>query len=296
MNRRNEVPNPKSSTVKSAFTLIELLVVITIIGILVALLLPAVQAAREAGRRMQCGNNLKQLGLALHLYHDDFQQFPFNYNNLGGSGRGSMLVRLLPYIEQINTYNLLDLTRDDLWQTAVYPGTTRHVFETPISAYLCPSETFTVGVDASWSGFYGRTGSATGPIAMTSYAPSMGNQYMANDMATSCTVFTDNIVGTLPNSWYDPTGSRHDYSRQQRHAEVHLGPLQPRVLGRPDCRHHRRHEQHDRPGRGAAVLRRISPPGMDAQRRPLGGHHRPDQLAHVSRRERRPGGQRLQFE
>ena len=188
---------------KSAFTLVELLVVITIIGILIALLLPAVQGAREAARRMQCGNNLKQLGLALHLYHEKHGQFPFNYNLGPTTGRGSMLVRLLPYIEHQALYDMMDFRRDDLWQASVYPGSSRHVFETVVPTFVCPSEVFTRGMDASWSGFYERAlDDATGPIAMTSYAPSMGNQYMANDIATSCTTFTDNIVGTLPNSWF----------------------------------------------------------------------------------------------
>jgi prepilin-type N-terminal cleavage/methylation domain-containing protein len=96
----------RSLVARAAFTLVELLVVIAIIGILVALLLLAVQAAREAARRANCNNNLKQLGIALHNYHDAYNRLPMNYmvwdNTQGGilDTRGSYLVRLLPYIEQ----------------------------------------------------------------------------------------------------------------------------------------------------------------------------------------------------
>ncbi len=91
---------------KSGFTLIELLVVIAIIAILIALLLPAVQQAREAARRSQCKNNLKQLGLALHNYHDVFNVFPYS---AGGTAANSLrlsgMVGLLPYLEQSALYN-----------------------------------------------------------------------------------------------------------------------------------------------------------------------------------------------
>ncbi|MEM7475466.1 MAG: DUF1559 domain-containing protein [Planctomycetota bacterium] len=97
---------------RSAFTLVELLVVIAIIGILVGLLLPAVQSAREAARRMQCQNNLKQIGLATHNYHDTFRQFPWvNANStLGG---GSLFVAILPHMEQTNAFRLYDFTKSN---------------------------------------------------------------------------------------------------------------------------------------------------------------------------------------
>ncbi len=91
------------------FTLVELLVVIAIIGVLVGLLLPAVQAAREAARRMQCSNNLKQMGLALHNYHSTYNKFP-----AGGFGTHanldtgfSWMISILPYCEQTNIYDRL---------------------------------------------------------------------------------------------------------------------------------------------------------------------------------------------
>lgn len=89
---------------RRGFTLVELLVVIAIIGILVGLLLPAVQAAREAARRMQCSNNLKQLGLALHMHHDTYKKIP----PLSGSGCcwGTWMIPVMPFMENANMYNL----------------------------------------------------------------------------------------------------------------------------------------------------------------------------------------------
>ena len=98
------------------FTLIELLVVIAIIAILIALLLPAVQQAREAARRTQCRNNLKQIGLALHNYHDNFNVFPMGYSDImaGNSERHgagwSWMSSILPQIDQAPLYNRFEFS------------------------------------------------------------------------------------------------------------------------------------------------------------------------------------------
>lgn len=120
---------------QNAFTLVELLVVIAIIGILIALLLPAVQSAREAARRASCTNNLRQIGLALHNYHDTHKQFPPSVILPAGVvpfDGWSAQARLLPFVEQENLHDLIDWNLDYKSQPAVT--------KTPVATYLCPSE------------------------------------------------------------------------------------------------------------------------------------------------------------
>lgn len=118
---------------RKAFTLVELLVVIAIIGVLVALLLPAVQAAREAARRMQCGNNLKQLGLALHNYHDTYKTIPIADVD-GTVNPVSAHARLLPYLEQSPLYALVDF---NVPYNHVNNVAARN---TDVSVFRCPSD------------------------------------------------------------------------------------------------------------------------------------------------------------
>lgn len=122
----------KSSTNRRGFTLVELLVVIAIIGILVGLLLPAVQAARESARRMQCQNNLKQIGLALHNYHSAINRFPFA---IGGTGnKYSALSQLLPYFEQDNVHSKID------FRLAFNDATNSSARLAELSLFRCPSD------------------------------------------------------------------------------------------------------------------------------------------------------------
>ncbi|MCA9119142.1 MAG: DUF1559 domain-containing protein [Planctomycetaceae bacterium] len=130
---------------RHGFTLVELLVVIAIIGILVALLLPAVQAAREAARRMQCSNNLKQWGLAAHNYHDTFRAFPMtNAQNYLPNVQGfSPQARLLPFIEQTTLQDQLDFALPAFtgpWNALVPNPQFAASFATPLAVALCPSD------------------------------------------------------------------------------------------------------------------------------------------------------------
>jgi len=137
------VPKSLIRAMRRGFTLIELLVVIAIIAVLIALLLPAVQQARESARRTQCKNNLKQLGLALHNYHDTAKMFPplevqdatflSSGNNNWGAYAGNWNTLLLPYIDQAPMYNTIN------FGAAYNAGTNVNAFKQKYTALLCPS-------------------------------------------------------------------------------------------------------------------------------------------------------------
>lgn len=144
----------------AALTLIELLVVIAIISILVALLLPAVQSAREAARRLECANNMKQLGLACHEYHDAHGHLPagaywYTYKLVDREQQyGNILMRLLPYLDEQALYDAFDFSVPTNWQE--FPDG-RQIGSQSVPAFICPS----YGEDSVYDGLVAADYSAS---------------------------------------------------------------------------------------------------------------------------------------
>ena len=138
----------RGRSVRDAFTLIELLVVIAIIAVLIALLLPAVQQAREAARRTQCKNNLKQIGLAMHNYHDVYLQFPISIGwNPAGERQGAFSdkVFMLPYLDRAAEYQLTNFN-DFPWDSNGWFGNANIKAQSKkLPVFNCPTQPYSTG-------------------------------------------------------------------------------------------------------------------------------------------------------
>ena len=227
---------------KRGFTLIELLVVIAIIAVLIALLLPAVQQAREAARRTQCKNNLKQIGLALHNYHDVYQGFPAGWSldtrNFGLQYWG---LSILPYIDQGNIYNKWDGNCPNINEAAVLgfaPAAVANntaLAKSVINAYLCPSNPTSATVenygitkalessvpfDLHWTSArndYSAISGVRGDFAQLAYAGNAGGTrhgVLSGDGWEKIRNITDGTSNTVMVG--ELTGGRTIYSKQQK--------------------------------------------------------------------------------
>ncbi len=194
---------------RRAFTLVELLVVIAIIGVLVGLLLPAVQAAREAARRMQCGNNVKQIGLGLHNYHSAYQMFPMNAggtDNMGGAPGNSMWlswrIGILPFIEQQPLWeqisNPFGFNRDGSVRNPPYPAMGPRPWDTNYRPWLTQVNTFRCPSDPSVV----TTNSAE--VAFSNYAACAGDAFFEQHHSG----VDDNGNSSGDGTWGDQAGSR----------------------------------------------------------------------------------------
>lgn len=186
---------------RSGFTLIELLVVIAIIAILIALLLPAVQQAREAARRSQCKNNLKQIGLALHNYHESHRTFPSgiirtgtkpDWNNLLGWG-----TMILPNLDQAPLYNQINVNQ--AWMTG--GGSASNLNEpaakTGLSVFVCPSDAGQLINKDSWKVYDPNTAkTGTEGVGKSNYMGLRGSRRLSDFGSGTSARMRQGILGT----------------------------------------------------------------------------------------------------
>lgn len=204
---------------RAGFTLVELLVVIAIIGILVALLLPAVQAAREAARRMQCTNHLKQLALASHNFHDVYKQLPPCYNfykntptSNGQPQLWTWFAHVLPFVEQQSAYDLIDVTvRYDSPATNPNVVNRAAIQQIHVPAFFCPSRRS--GVNRSRATAYNGTAEVGLPQSTTADygAATVWNETLRpgyTDLAQIPGYWLATSLGAMPPSLSDPDTSR----------------------------------------------------------------------------------------
>jgi prepilin-type N-terminal cleavage/methylation domain-containing protein len=198
---------------RTGFTLVELLVVIAIIGILIALLLPAVQAAREAARRTQCTNNLKQLGLGIQNYHDTKRIFPYNYQLVGDDAWEALSAHyfILPYIEQPALFEQFQIPTTaqpgQPKETATTPGATgtnaiwsanyNGPMATKVSTFLCPSAGDPPSRAISWGGPGSNYGWSTGSRTQVVWAGNNFNGMIAYQNKRDMKDVLDGLSNTL---------------------------------------------------------------------------------------------------
>ncbi len=193
--RTTKLRRQRSACLRHAhgFTLVELLVVIAIIGVLIGLLLPAVQQAREASRRISCTNNLKQLGTALHLYNDANKKLPpggqwkhdLPWANPPSPNpeRGSVMVKILPFIEQNTLYEQIDFEGNASVQTQSVGG--KLVRQYVIPTYVCPTDVYDgqSGMSTLWN--------STTKVGFSNYSGNFGPNHLGGNGNPNCSCTID---------------------------------------------------------------------------------------------------------